>query len=135
MDDCDWLLSVEKACDWLRIESGVTRKFFLGHLVECCVFLVSCLIGSVQERESEREAMAVWAVVVVRWRLLSELQQVVDREERREDGTATLPLLLVSQSVSSTRLPREPSLSTGEKDEWMDRRESSIHVFLKFYMV
>ena len=33
MDDCDWLLSVEKACDWLRIEPGVTVKFFLGHLV------------------------------------------------------------------------------------------------------
>ena len=33
MDDCDWLLSVEKACDWLRIEPGVTRKFFLGHPV------------------------------------------------------------------------------------------------------
>ena len=57
------------------------------------------MIGSVQERESEREARAVWVVVVVRWRLLSELQQVVDREERREDGTATLPLLPVSQSV------------------------------------
>ena len=33
MDDCDWLLSVEKACDWLRIEPGVTGKFFLGHPV------------------------------------------------------------------------------------------------------
>ena len=33
MDDCDWLLSVEKACAWLRIEPGVTRKFFLGHPV------------------------------------------------------------------------------------------------------
>ena len=33
MDDCDWLLSVEKACDWLRIEPGVTVNFFLGHLV------------------------------------------------------------------------------------------------------
>ena len=33
MDDCDWLLSVEKACDWLRIELGVTGKFFLGHPV------------------------------------------------------------------------------------------------------
>ena len=33
MDDCDWLLSVEKACDWLRIEPGVTRNFFLGHLI------------------------------------------------------------------------------------------------------
>ena len=28
MDDCDWMLSVEKACDWLRIEPGVTGKFF-----------------------------------------------------------------------------------------------------------
>ena len=27
MDDCDWMLSVEKACGWLRIE------FFLGHPV------------------------------------------------------------------------------------------------------
>ena len=34
MDECDWLLSVEKACDWLRIEPDVTGKFFLGHLVE-----------------------------------------------------------------------------------------------------
>ena len=33
MDDCDWMLSVEKACDWLRIEPGVTWKFFLGHSV------------------------------------------------------------------------------------------------------
>ena len=33
MDDCDWLLSVEKACDWLRIEPGVTVNFFLGHPV------------------------------------------------------------------------------------------------------
>ena len=33
MGDCDWLLSVEKACDWLRIEPGVMGKFFLGHLV------------------------------------------------------------------------------------------------------
>ena len=30
MDDCDWLLSVEKACDWLRIEPGVTVNFLLG---------------------------------------------------------------------------------------------------------
>ena len=30
MDDCDWLLSVEKACDWLRIEPGVTGNFLLG---------------------------------------------------------------------------------------------------------
>ena len=33
MVDCDWLLSVEKACDWLRIEPGVTVNFFLGHPV------------------------------------------------------------------------------------------------------
>ena len=33
MDDFDWLLSVEKACDWHRIDPGVTGKFFLGHLV------------------------------------------------------------------------------------------------------
>ena len=33
MDDCDWLLSVEKACDWLRIEPGVTVNSFLGHPV------------------------------------------------------------------------------------------------------
>ena len=33
MDDCDWLLSVEKVCDWLRIEPGVTVNFFLGHPV------------------------------------------------------------------------------------------------------
>ena len=33
MDDCDWLLSVEKACDWLRIEPGVTGNFLLGHPV------------------------------------------------------------------------------------------------------
>ena len=33
MDDCDWLVSVEKACDWLRIEPGVTVNFFLGHPV------------------------------------------------------------------------------------------------------
>ena len=33
MDDCDWLLSVEKACDWLRIEPGVMVNFFLGHPV------------------------------------------------------------------------------------------------------
>ena len=33
MDDCDWLLSVEKACDWLRIEPGVTWKIFLDHPV------------------------------------------------------------------------------------------------------
>ena len=32
MDDCDWMLSVEKACDWLRIEPGVTWKFFSGTL-------------------------------------------------------------------------------------------------------
>ena len=30
MDDCDWLLSVEKAFDWLRIEPGVMGKFFSG---------------------------------------------------------------------------------------------------------
>ena len=29
----DWLLSVEKACDWLRIEPGVTGNFLLGHSV------------------------------------------------------------------------------------------------------
>ena len=33
MDDCDWLLSVEKACDWLRIEPGVTGNFLLKHPV------------------------------------------------------------------------------------------------------
>ena len=37
MDDCDWFLSVEKACDWLRIEPGVTVNFFLGHPV-CDLF-------------------------------------------------------------------------------------------------
>ena len=31
MDDYDWLLSVEKVCDWLRIEPGVTGNFLLGH--------------------------------------------------------------------------------------------------------
>ena len=30
MDDCDWMLSAEKACDWLRIEPGVTVNFYLG---------------------------------------------------------------------------------------------------------
>ena len=34
MDDCDWLLSVEKACDWLRIEPGVTGNFLLKHPVQ-----------------------------------------------------------------------------------------------------
>ena len=38
---------------------------------------------SAGERESEREARAVWVVVVVRWRLLSELQQVVERRGER----------------------------------------------------
>ena len=33
MDDCDWLLSVEKVCDWLRIEPGGTGNFLLGHPV------------------------------------------------------------------------------------------------------
>ena len=33
IDDCDWMLSVEKACDWLRIEPGLKWKFFLGHPV------------------------------------------------------------------------------------------------------
>ena len=32
MDDCDWLLSVEKACDWLRIKPGVTVNFYWGTL-------------------------------------------------------------------------------------------------------
>ena len=35
MDDCDWLLSVEKACDWLRIEPGVTGNFLLVYPVSC----------------------------------------------------------------------------------------------------
>ena len=30
---CDWLLSEEKACDWLRIEPGVTGNFLLGNPV------------------------------------------------------------------------------------------------------
>ena len=39
MDDCDWLLSVEKACDWLRIEPGVTVNFLLGHPVPMCLII------------------------------------------------------------------------------------------------
>ena len=31
MDNCDWLLSVEKACDCLRIERGVTGNFLLEY--------------------------------------------------------------------------------------------------------
>ena len=31
--DCDWLLSVEEACDWLRIEPSVTGNFLLKHPV------------------------------------------------------------------------------------------------------
>ena len=33
MDDCDWLLSVEKACDWLGIGPGVTGNFLLKYPV------------------------------------------------------------------------------------------------------
>ena len=33
MDDCDWLLSLEKACDGLRIEPGVTGNFVLKYPV------------------------------------------------------------------------------------------------------
>ena len=41
MDDCDWLLSVEKACDWLRIEPGDMGNFLLGHLVSLYVYKLS----------------------------------------------------------------------------------------------
>ena len=33
MDDCDWLLSVEKACDLLRIEPSVMGDFSLKTLI------------------------------------------------------------------------------------------------------
>ena len=33
MDDCDWLLSVEKACDLLGIGPGVTGNFLLKYLL------------------------------------------------------------------------------------------------------
>ena len=47
MDDCDWLLSVGKVCDWLRIEPGVRVNFFLGHLV----FILEChLLRNLQTR-------------------------------------------------------------------------------------
>ena len=45
MDDCDWLLSVEKACDWLRIEPGVTVNFFLGHPVDIKMIVERSLIA------------------------------------------------------------------------------------------
>ena len=32
MDDCDWLLSVDKACDWHRIEPGATGNFLLIYI-------------------------------------------------------------------------------------------------------
>ena len=48
MDDCDWLLSVEKACDWLRIEPGVTVNFFLGHPVS----MNFCILHSVHSSSS-----------------------------------------------------------------------------------
>ena len=51
MDDCDWLLSVEKACDWLRIEPGVTGNFLLGHpvvvfLCELLMVFYSCITST-----------------------------------------------------------------------------------------
>ena len=52
MDDCDWMLSVEKACDWLRIEPGVTWKFFLGHPVD--------KIGVRDRRDWERRWVQIW---------------------------------------------------------------------------
>ena len=39
MDDCDWLLSVEKACDWLRILLGHSvvmkgQKAFYNNVIQ-----------------------------------------------------------------------------------------------------
>ena len=33
MNACDWLLSEEKDCDWLKSESGLPGNFFLGNPV------------------------------------------------------------------------------------------------------
>ena len=52
MDDCDWLLSVEKACDWLRIEPGAMGNFLLGHSV--CYLLFTVEVATLLQDEAKR---------------------------------------------------------------------------------
>ena len=55
MDDCDWLLSVEKVCDWLRIEPGVTGNFLLGHPIETTKYMFLTIFFSHSTKWRERK--------------------------------------------------------------------------------